>query len=147
MWMIVTGVVLGIAGLAWYAERRLSSQLSSVLTGPPAPSGALPGVQIAAWPVSTTKPNPNSTDNAPMDGGTGTLSGVSIGDTFGLITGNPSLTMTEVTVDNPHIFSLAGKAAALPASSIALIPVANGTATFRARLSSGGLATVAVTVS
>ena len=146
---IVGGLVGWGVGKGIDAARAAAGKgIQSALTKTPGTSpGPLPGASITTWPTTHLDTNPNSISNAGMMAGTGSMSGVSLGDTFGLMTGNPGVTMTDVTVDDPSIFNIPlSKPAKLPATSIALVPVKKGKATFHARLSTGDVSVQTVTV-
>jgi hypothetical protein len=142
-------IALGVGSALGF--NLISSALSPkpaalVLPGPTAPGTAtLSGVPAAQWPVGGVV-NPNgATWNDPLMG-SGSSSGVQLGDSYSLVA-MTGVQILALTVDNPNIFKVVGGSApALPAAAVHLTPVAAGTATFSAKLSDGSISQQTTTV-
>ncbi len=144
-------IALGVGSALGF--NLISSALSPkpatpVLPGPSTPGSpaTLPGVSATNWPVGGVV-NPNGmTWNEPLMMGTGSSSGVQLGDPYSLVAPT-GVQIVALTVDNPAIFKVVGGVApTLPASVIHLTAVAKGTATFNAQLSDGSTSQQATTV-
>jgi hypothetical protein len=143
-------IALGVGSALGF--NLISSALSPkpaapVLPGPSTGSpAALPGVSATQWPVGGV-PNPSGTTwNDPLMMGTGSSSGVQLGDPYSLVAPT-GVQITGLTVDNPAIFKVVGSVApTLPASVVHLTAVSKGTATFNATLSDGSTSQLATTV-
>lgn len=146
------GAILGGA-VGWGVGKVIDAVRSPSAPGSGAPatakgaaSAAAAGTPAQKWSTGGVANSNGMTWNDPLLPGTGSSSGVQVGDPYNVIAPD-GLKITALTVDNPKVFRVVGsRAPTLPATSVSLTPVMKGTVTFSAKLSNGGSSKLTTTV-